>query len=208
MVRLAGVGLLALVFPMVSMQSGPAKVRVGDGPSYTADGQLKFPEKYREWVFLSSGLDMSYDPKPMDMGSSTFNNVFVNPEAYRAYQQTGHWPEGTEIVLENRAADKGTRSASLNKAGKTQSTQMTGLEVHLLDSARLAPKHENDGWGFYSFSNPVSAEVIPRAANCYSCHEQHAAVDTTFVQFYPTLLDAAEKHRTASASFLKEMQGK
>ena len=28
---------------------------------------------------------------------------------------------------------------------------------------------------------------------CYSCHEQHGAVDTTFVQFYPTLIDAAKQ---------------
>ena len=31
------------------------------------------------------------------------------------------------------------------------------------------------------------------AKNCYSCHEQNGAVDTTFVQFYPTLIDAAKK---------------
>ncbi|MGB6744077.1 MAG: cytochrome P460, partial [Terracidiphilus sp.] len=31
-----------------------------------------------------------------------------------------------------------------------------------------------------------------------------AAVDTTFVQFYPTLLPIAQKKGTLSASFLKE----
>ena len=35
------------------------------------------PENYREWIYLTSGIDMSYDPKGMDMGGhSTFDNVF------------------------------------------------------------------------------------------------------------------------------------
>ena len=40
--------------------------------------------------------------------------------------------------------------------------------------------------------------------SCYSCHEQHAAVDTTFVQFYPTLLKLAEKKGTLSEAYKKE----
>jgi hypothetical protein len=181
------------------------KLRVADGPSYTADGQMRFPEKYREWVFLGSGLDMSYNPKPMAMGAGVFNNVFVNPEAYRSYQQTGHWPEGTAIVLENRGAESGK---SINKAGRTQSPELMGLEVHVLDSAHFDAKDRGDGWAFYSFDNKVSAGIIPRVADCYSCHEQHGAVDTTFVQFYPTLMEAAEKHKTLSAAYLKEVAAK
>ena len=42
---------------------GVAAKPVADGPQYTADGQIKFPANYREWVFLSSGLDMSYSPQ-------------------------------------------------------------------------------------------------------------------------------------------------
>lgn len=186
--------------PMLGLQVAPA--RVSDGPTYTSDGQLKFPQKYREWVFLGAGLDMSYDPKPMAMGEGMFNTVFVNPEAYKAYQATGHWPEGTELVLENRGAEA---TRSINKAGRTQSAELMGLEVHVLDSAHLDPKTKGDGWAFYGFDNPVSAKVIARPASCYTCHEAHAAVDTTFVQFYPTLMDAAEKHKTLSAAYRKEL---
>jgi hypothetical protein len=46
--------------------------------------------------------------------------------------------------------------------------------------------------------------MIPTSADCYSCHAQHAAVDTTFVQFYPTLLPVATGKHTLSASYLKE----
>jgi len=31
-----------------------------DGPQFTPDGQLFLPKDYREWVYLSSGLGMTY----------------------------------------------------------------------------------------------------------------------------------------------------
>ena len=182
---------------------------VGDGPAYTAGGDLKFPAKYREWVFLSSGLDMSYDPKGNASGMHMFNNVFVNPDAYRSYQATGHWPDGTELVLENRGGISGAKaSPSLNKAGQTQTAELMGLEVHVLDAGHVEAGKAGDGWAFYGFDKGVSAKPIPRTADCYSCHQQHAAVDTTFVQFYPTLLEAAQQHKTLSAAYLKEMSGR
>jgi len=35
-------------------------------------------------------------------------------------------------------------------------------------------------------------------------HQAHVAVDTTFVQFYPTLLPLAKAKGTLSAAYLKE----
>ena len=49
------------------------------GPRYTAEGALIPPMEYREWVFLSSGLDMSYTEDPAMKGHSMFDNVFVDP---------------------------------------------------------------------------------------------------------------------------------
>jgi len=43
--------------------------------------------------------------------------------------------------------------------------------------------------------------MIPRTASCYSCHAAHGAVDTTFVQFYPTLLPIATAKETLSAAY-------
>jgi hypothetical protein len=185
------------------MQAVP--MRVMDGPAYTADGQLKFPEKYREWVFLASGLDMSYDANPVPMGDGMFNNVFVNTEAYKAYQATGHWPEGTELVLENRGAQA---AKSINKLGRTQSAELMGFGVHVLDSAHQDAKAKGNRWTFYRFGNAVRAKAISRPASGYTCHEEHGAVDTTFVQFYPTLMDAAQTHKTLSAAYLKESAAK
>ena len=50
--------------------------------------------------------------------------------------------------------------------------------------------------------------MIPRSAECYSCHAAHAAVDTTFVQFYPTLLPVATKLGTLNPAYVAETVGK
>lgn len=199
MIRLTILMMFALLVPPLTETGVEAKaVDVGDGPGYTADGQLKFPEKYREWVYLTSGLDMSYNPKASAAGHSMFDNVFVNPSAYRAFQETGTWPDKTVIVLENRAAGSGI---SINHRGQTQTADVMGTEVHVKD-ARL-----KGGWGFFGFDDRVSAKLIERPADCYSCHEQHAAVDTTFVQFYPTLIGLAKSKGTLSKEYLKEIGG-
>ena len=158
-------------------------------PEYTADGKMKLPENYREWIYLSTGLDMSYTPDGMaGMDHHMFDNVFVNPEAYKAFKATGTWPDKTMMVLEvRRAQSKG----SINQHGNFQTDELMGLEVHVKDEARFPGK-----WAFFGFDEGKSAKMIPTAAACYSCHAEHAAVDTTFVQFYPTLLPIAKAKGT------------
>jgi len=165
-------------------------------PAYTKEGDLVPPLEYREWVYLTSGLDMSYIPKASaDM--SMFDNIFVNPEAYRAFVATGTWPDKTVMVLESRgAATKG----SINKAGHFQSGNVMGLEVHVKDEKRFPGK-----WAFFDVASESKATMIPQGAPCYTCHASHAAVDTTFVQFYPTLLPIAQKKATLSANYLKDV---
>lgn len=170
-----------------------------NSPVYAANGDLKFPTQYREWVYVSSGVDMSYSPN-MSMDHSIFDNVFVNPEAYQAFVQTGSWPDKTVLVLEARMARS---KGSINKTGQFQTGEIMGREVHLKDEARFPGK-----WAFFDAEDGVTGKLLPKEMDCYSCHEQHAAVDTTFVQFYPTLLPIAKKKNTLSAAYLKEESGK
>jgi hypothetical protein len=166
-------------------------------PVYTVDGQLTLPADYREWVYLSTGFDMAYSP--MAMGHHMFDNVFVEPGAYKSFLATGTWPDKTMLVLEVRGAiDKG----SINKNGNYQSTEVMGIEVHVKDSAHL------QGWAFFGFDTGKSAKMTPRTAACYSCHAEHAAVDNTFVQFYPTLLPIATAKGTLSAAYKAESVAK
>jgi len=183
-------GACAFVSPPLFHDAGAANT----GPEFTQGGELRFPENYREWVYLTTGFDMSYDPG-MKMGH-VFDNVFVNPEAYHAFVETGTWPDKTMLVLENRGA---RGNASINQAGNFQGSNVVGLEVHVKDEARFPGK-----WAFFAFDGRKPATAIPTSADCYSCHAQHAAVDTTFVQFYPTLLPIATAKHTLAAPYLKE----
>ncbi len=167
----------------------------GRVPEYTSDGQMKLPENYREWVYLSTGFDMSYSAAGMGMDHHMFDNVFVNPESYKAFVATGTWPDKTMFVLEVRRAEG---KGSINQKGNFQSTEIMGLEVHVKDS-RFA-----GNWAFFGFDDGKTAKMIPTTASCYSCHHDHAAVDTTFTQFYPTLLPIAKSKGTLSPEYLKE----
>jgi Cytochrome P460 len=189
----------ALSLAVVKPQASSNDERGGNAPVYTSDGNLKFPQNYREWVYLTSGVDMSYSPN-MSMDHSMFDNVFVNPEAYKAFLQTGTWPDKTMLVLEARVAGS---KGSINKTGHYQTGEIMGREVHLKDEARFPGK-----WAFFNVEDGVNGKLLPREMDCYSCHEQHGAVDTTFVQFYPTLLEIAKKKNTLSAAFVKEEAGR
>jgi hypothetical protein len=126
-----------------------------------------------------------------------FDNVFVNPAAYKAFVKTGTWPDKTMLVLEGRRAEG---RGSINQKGNYQGTVM-GLEVHVKDEARFP-----GNWAFFGFDDDgKTGKMIPTTAACYSCHAEHAAVDTTFVQFYPTLLPIAKSKQTLSAAYLKEL---
>ena len=49
----------------------------------------------------------------------------------------------------------------------------------------------------YRFANgSQEGTLYPKTQDCYSCHEQNGAVDTTFVQYYPTLVDLAKAKGT------------
>jgi hypothetical protein len=185
---------MALLFFALPLASNKEQAAPSDSPAYTATGELKMPENYREWVFLTSGVDMSYS-NTASPEHSVFDNVFVNPSAYREFQKTGTWPDKTLLILEIRAAEG---AASINKRGHTQSEKLNGLEVHVKDAAK-------GGWTFYGFNNPNTGTPFPRTASCYSCHQQHAIVDTTFVQFYPTLLPLAKEKKTINPDLLNEL---
>jgi len=196
MIRGAAITVLAFLLPAGGAPAPAAPAAAPEAPAYTADGSLKLPENYREWVFLTSGLDMNYnDPSPV-AGHSTFQNVFVNPASYRAFLTTGAWPDKTTFILELRGADA---HVNIDRRGQSQTTDFHTIEVHVKDEARLPGK-----WGFYNFGTSVTGKLIARPATCYTCHEAHGAVVTTFVQFYPTLIGIAKARKTLSPEYLED----
>jgi hypothetical protein len=170
-----------------------------DGPQWVSETELLRPTDYREWVFLSSGLGMTYnEPKQgKEPSAPSFSNTFVNPSAYRTFIQTGTWPDNTVFVLESRTSET---VASINKGGRFQ-TNLRSLEVEVKDTKRFGP----DGWAFFLFGAGDRAKERtgpePKNSDCNACHAEHGAVDNTFVQFYPTLLQVARQKGTLRPGF-------
>lgn len=159
-------------------------------PQYSSDGAMRLPANYREWIFLSSGLAMTYGPagRTNAQGNPRFDNVFASPASYKSFLKTGTWPDRTILILEVRDSDS---NVSINTGGHVQ-TGLAAIEVHVKDTARFKAGFK-DGWAFFAFGKSDTAKPIPATANCYSCHEEHGSVDSTFVQFYPTLIDVAKQ---------------
>jgi hypothetical protein len=162
-------------------------------PQLGPGNQLALPADFREWVFLSAGLGMAYGPNAPAPGQpQSFTNVYVNPAAYRAFLASGKWPDRSMFILEIRGS---ASQVSINRAGSFQTT-LQAVEVNLKD-ARLP-----GGWGFYDFGRAAGpAAPLPQTASCYACHRDNTAVEQTFVQFYPTLMDVARRMGTVNPSY-------
>jgi hypothetical protein len=168
----------------------PAQQIPPDQPRFTSDGQLERPDNYREWIYLSTGLGMTYGPANTAAAPSSerFDNVFVTPPAYTAFLQTGAWTANTMFALEVRySATKG----SINNGGHYQEG-LAGLEIHLKAPDRFPAK-----WAFFEFGgSQETAKPLPANSVCQTCHARNGAVDETFVQFYPTLIPVAQAKGT------------
>ncbi len=148
-------------------------------PAYTSDGKLVAPANYRDWIFLTSGFGMNYSTGP---GSNPmFTNVYVAPEAYQGFKTAGKWPDKSMFIVEIYSP---ASHGSINKGGHYQDSFM-GLDVEVKDASRP------NEWSYYNF-NPGEASADGMAnGGCNKCHNDNGAVEHTFVQFYPTLLDFA-----------------
>ncbi len=193
-------GLLVLIGVASLSARPPGANAVSDGPQYNDKGELLPPENYREWVWLTSGLDMTYNDNGRRAGPAAevdapkpFDNVFVNPSAYREFKRTGAWPEGTMFVIEIRSSKTKVHP---NQAGWVQG-DIAGMPASVKDSKRFG----NAKWGYFGLMrngkpSPATPMSTDGSDGCYSCHSKNGAVDNTFVQFYPTLKPIAEEHGT------------
>lgn len=168
-----------------------AAAGAGEVPPHNAASEISVPADYRDWIFLSSGLNMNYSLGGPTASGDEFDNVFVDPTSWRTFKATGSGPEGTTLVKEGR---HGASKGSINHGGQFQDGKATYVELHIRDTKRF-----KSGWGFFEVSGNAPARVLPVTAHCYSCHQQNGAVETTFVQFYPTAKPIAVKAGTFDA---------
>lgn len=170
------------------------------GPRFNPAGELLPPTDYRTWRYVTSGYAMGYGPVAQAAaaaGVRVFDTVFVAPAAHDEFMATGVWPESTMFVLELRTAEG---EGSIVTDGQFQS-ELDGLEAAVKDRTRFA-----SGWGYFAFPTDAGgptgpAEPQPQDSACNDCHAEHAAVENTFTQFYPTLFAAARAKGTVRQDF-------
>jgi hypothetical protein len=167
-------------------------------PVYNEKGELIAPKGFRTWVFVGADLSPVYRP---DVPQSTlrerqrnvqkepgaFHNIYINPESYRTFLDTGKFPDPTLLVMEVFKAetkdDKGVLAS-----GEFEGKRIS-FEVAVKDGSHL---HEGVPWAYYPFDLDARGKLSKPATaalkkDCYCCHLEHASVDNVWVQFYPAL---------------------
>ena len=186
-VVLVGTGVLAawLLLPPATAQSERLPK-----PQFNAAGELERPVGYREWVYIGTPLTPN-DLNPPEASFPEFHNVYIHPDDFRHFSESGRFPDGTVIIKE--LVTVGSKAA-VSGNGYFMG-EFIGLEATIKDSERFASEPGN--WAYFSFghSYPLAdtATAFPTAA-CNSCHEASAATDFVFTQYYP-VLRAAQKGR-------------
>lgn len=168
-------------------------------PRFAEGNELLRPQGYREWIFVGSGLGMSYSEEA-HMKTPHFTNVYINLEAYRKFVDTGKFPDKTILVME--AVSAGGK-ASINKRGQFEDRPI-GIEAAVKEVNRFGEK-----WAYFSFigasgESLTRAKPFPKEA-CWSCHNEHGAIDNVFVQFYPVLREARRTAAPRPAAGDKEL---
>lgn len=148
-------------------------------------GELIRPTNYRTWVYVGTPVT----PNDMNGGKAAFpemHNVYIDPQSYEVYKETGIFREGTIIVKE--LVSVGAKEAVSGK-GYFEG-DFLGLEASVKSKKDFPDEPGN--WAIFSFSDmktgilKETAPVLP-AAMCVSCHQTSAADDYVFTQYYPIL---------------------
>jgi hypothetical protein len=168
--------LAGIISATLFTQLRPASAnRDGTMAVMTNSDTLRLSDSFREWVLLGTSTQFSHSNK-----TDRLQNVYLNPEAYRTYQQTGKFPEGTVLVLESPGTEGDGKNPSL---------------VASVKNRRLP-----GGWGYFRFedgreqktpSKSMDAQALPETAGCLACHRDRGATDHVFTQFYPVLRSAS-----------------
>lgn len=144
--------------------------REPDAPRFDKKGELVPPSVYRDWVHLTSGLNMSYSDNGKRTGPTgetdeplPFINVFVRPLAYREFQRTGTWPDHTRFVIVIRASP--------------------------------TKVHPNQKWDYFRLMSDGTTTPSKTMSpdQFWNGHNKNGTQDNPFVQFYPTLKPIAEE---------------
>ena len=162
------------------------------GPKWTSGGDLILPTGFHEWIFLGSPIT----PNGLNGGEAGFpeyHNVYVQPQAFRHYKESGEWPVGTILLKELQLTKQGTfddgSRAEVSGRGYFPGA-LNGIDISVHDPERFG---DTNDWGFFNFGHhappyAASAPALPADA-CAGCHIANAT-DMVFIEFYKPILSA------------------
>jgi hypothetical protein len=146
-------------------------------PAYTADGSLVRADDWPDWIFLGSSINLNYSqvPYPIDVLST----VFMEPTAFRDFEATGQFREGTMTALAvyEVATD----------APPAQNGQYAGGLMDFEMSVKDSSRQPETKWAYFTFGLDGNTAQAMRRASCFDCHDANAETDHVFTQFYPRI---------------------
>ena len=186
--------LLGVTLQMLSVNIVHAENKFGiklpaslGGDSFTIkNGELERPTGYREWVYVGAPLT----PNDMNGGKASFpefHNVYIDPKSWKHWKKTGKFREGAILIKE--LVSVGTKSATSGKGYFMG--DFLGLEATIKSKKHFPDEPGN--WAYYSFSTKdhkslnKTAAKLPAAGCNTACHQDGAADDWVFTQYYPVL---------------------
>lgn len=160
----------ASVVARFSAASTPEAHRASSAPIFEGADTLVLPTDYREWIAVrrgpsrespdvaASGVERSVSPP----------TVYVNPTAFREFQASGMFPDGTVFLW--------LSPHDLSEL----SVQPHGGSSVLLASVKDGSRFD-DGWGFFDFTAGdgevlARARALPDSRGCRTCHRGDPAV--------------------------------
>ena len=116
----------------------------GNDPRFTPENEVIRPANYREWVYLTSGLGMSYGVRTPEQRISPLSTMSSSSRPHtKLFWRPASWPDKTMFILEVRSSET---HGSINKAGHFQK-EMVAIEAAVKDEARFKEK-----WAYIDFS--------------------------------------------------------
>lgn len=150
-----------------------------------SDGKLERPTGYREWIYVDTLLT----PNDLNDGKAAFPefyNVYIDPESWEHWKNTGEFRDYTILVKE--LVGVGSKAA-VSGNGYFRG-DFVGLEATIKNKSHFP--NELGNWAYFSFSTPDhktltdSTMVFPKEA-CNACHQASAMNNFVFTQYYPVL---------------------
>ena len=150
--------------------------------SFNADGSVNIPTGYRQWVHIGTRY------KPLGINILDFQqtktpeifNAYVEPSAFAAFQATGVWPDGAQLVKEFTAVrvgdgcDEKTMLCDSPLGSGIFETGYVGLGMMVKDAQRFPEGKGN--WGYFSFGHKPppyeKTSMVHPTQQCESCSRE------------------------------------